>query len=127
MIEPTARRALCLVLTTFASSAGVVVAIGLNPEAPAETAQFEFLVGAWDCTTKFMKPDGSGYSVGRAKWSGAYILDGWAIQDVWIGYSPEGKENHGTNIRTFNPKKKKWDNRWVAAGNLQWVYRSDSI
>ena len=32
---------------------------GLNPAAPPETAQFGFLVGDWDCATKFMKPDGS--------------------------------------------------------------------
>ncbi len=94
----------------------------LNPEAPPETAQFGFLVGEWNCTTKFMKPDGSGYTEGKAKWTGTYTLNGWAIQDYWIGYTPDGKENHGTNIRTFNPRTKKWDNQWVASGSLQWVY-----
>ncbi len=44
MTEPTARRALCLVLITFASSVAVAVAAGLNPEAPPEMVQFEFLV-----------------------------------------------------------------------------------
>jgi hypothetical protein len=69
-----------------------------------------------------MRPDGSGYSEGKARWTGTYTLNGWAIQDYWIGHTPDGKEKHGTNIRTFNPKTRKWDNQWVASGSLQWVY-----
>lgn len=92
----------------------------LNPSAPPETVQFAFLIGDWDCATKFMKPDGSGYVEGRAKWIGYFILDGWAIQDDWIGYGPEGQEFHGTNVRSFNPETKKWDNRWLAAGDPRW-------
>lgn len=99
-----------------------VAADGLNPEAPPETAQFSFLLGEWECTTRFMKPDGSGHVEGRAKWTGYYILDGWAIQDHWIGYKPDGQESHGTNIRSFNPESRKWDNRWLPAGSLQWDY-----
>lgn len=94
----------------------------LNPEAPPETAQFAFLVGEWECKTKFMKPDGSGYQQGRATWTGYFILDGWAIQDDWVGYGPDGKEGHGTNLRSFNPRTGKWDNRWLPAGSLQWAY-----
>ena len=96
----------------------------LNPQAPPETAQYSFLIGEWDCTTKFMRPDGSGYNEGRAKWTGYYILDGWAVQDHWISYLSNGQEGHGTNVRSFNPQTKKWDNRWLGAGNLQWKYFS---
>lgn len=118
--KPTVAAVVLFVAVSVGSAA--VAATDLNPEAPPETAQFAFLIGDWDCVTKFMKPDGSGYSLGRARWSGSYILDGWAIQDYWIGYGPDGKEKHGTNIRTFNPETRKWDNQWVAAGVLQWVY-----
>jgi hypothetical protein len=51
----------------------------LNPKAPPETQQFAFIVGAWTCKTRFMKPDGSGFSEGKATWTGRYILDGWAV------------------------------------------------
>lgn len=95
---------------------------GLNPQAPPETDQFSFMIGEWDCTTRFMKPDGSGHNEGRATWTGYFILDGWAIQDDWIGYKPDGQPSYGTNIRSFNPETRKWDNRWLSAGNLQWVY-----
>ncbi len=108
-------------LILFSSSRAQAVE-GPNPEAPPEVAQFGFLVGEWDCTTRSMKPDGSGFTDGHAKWSGEFILNGWAIQDHWIGYLPNGKEVYGTNIRSFNPKTEKWDNQWVASGSLQWVY-----
>ena len=81
-----------------------LAASGLNPEAPPETEQFAFMLGEWECTTRFMKPDGSGYNEGRARWTGHYTLNGWAIQDDWIGYGPAGQENHGLNIRSFNPE-----------------------
>lgn len=93
-----------------------------NPQAPPETEQFAFLVGEWNCATRFMKPDGSGYSEGRAKWTGYFILDGWAIQDDWVGDQANGQKSYGTNIRSFNPQTGKWDNRWLGAGNLQWKY-----
>ncbi len=96
----------------------------LNPEAPPETAQFAFMVGEWDCKTRFMKPDGSGYGEGRAKWTAYFILDGWALQDEWISSLPNGGKAHGTNIRSFNPETRQWDNRWLSSGNLQWKYFS---
>lgn len=96
----------------------------LNPEAPPETAQFAFIVGEWDCVTRFMKPDGNGYSEGRAKWTGYFILDGWAIQDDWLSFLPNGAKGLGTNIRSFNPQTGHWDNRWLSSGNLQWKYFS---
>lgn len=95
---------------------------GPHPDAPAETSQFAFLIGTWDCTTRFMAPDGSGFNEGHATWTGYWILGGWAIQDDWKSPRPDGGFNRGTNIRSFNPKTRKWDNRWLPAGSLQWVY-----
>ncbi len=92
----------------------------LSPEAPPETAQFAFLIGEWSCKTRGMKPDGSMHDGPDATWTGTWILDGWAIQDTWQSSAPGSKP--GTNIRSFNPKTGKWDNRWLAAGTLQWKY-----
>ena len=112
-----------VVLTLFIPAELFAEAVkGPNSEAPPEVAQFGFLVGEWDCTTRSMKTDGSGFSEGKAKWSGECILDGWAIQGYWVAQLPNGKTVHGTNIRSFNPKTEKWDNQWVATGSLQWVY-----
>lgn len=93
-----------------------------SPEAPAETAQFSFIVGEWDCKTRSMQPDQSVVDGPDATWTGYYILGGWAIQDDWAAPGPGGKLFHGTNIRSYNPETKKWDNRWLAAGSLQWKY-----
>lgn len=96
-----------------------------HPDAPAETAQFAFLVGEWDCKTRFLGQDGQTYNEGSATWIGSYVIDGWAIQDFWIGHGPDGPggvDFHGTNIRSFNPQTGKWDNRWLSAGNNQWKY-----
>jgi hypothetical protein len=112
-----------LIASFLGSLEGEPAAIsGPHPGAPAETAQFAFLVGDWECDTRFLKPDGGGYNEGRARWTGRWILDGWAIQDVWLGYGPSGQEFHGTNIRSFNPQTSRWDNRWLAQGDLQWKY-----
>ncbi len=93
----------------------------LNRKAPPETAQYAFLIGAWDCTIRTMRPDGQSFSETKATWSGHFILDGWAIQDYWVSELPNGKFQ-GTNIRSFNPQTRKWDNRWLSMGNLQWKY-----
>lgn len=97
---------------------------GPNPAAPEETAQFAFIVGEWNCITRFMKPDGSGHNEGRATWTGYWILDGWAVQDDWVSDLGQGKKGLGTNIRSFNPETGLWDNRWLAAGSLQWSWFS---
>ncbi len=94
----------------------------LNPEAPPETAQFDFFIGEWECTMKTMRPDGQGYGERKASWTAYYILDGWAIQDEWVSTAGQGGSGFGTNIRSFNPKTRKWDNRWLSSGSLQWKY-----
>lgn len=93
-----------------------------SPDAPPETAQFSFLIGHWGCTTRGMRPDRTMQDGPNATWTGYYILNGWAIQDDWVAPGPGGKPFPGTNIRSFNPKTGKWDNRWLAAGALQWSY-----
>jgi hypothetical protein len=92
----------------------------LNPGAPPQTAQYAFIIGKWDCATRFLTQPGE-YSEGHATWTGSYILDGWAIQDLWAADTPEGIRR-GMNIRSFNPASGKWDNRWLSQGNLQWKY-----
>lgn len=95
-----------------------------HPDAPPETAQFGFLIGAWDCVIRTMGPTGE-LGPGRpATWRGRYILDGWAIEDLWISTGPDGSESQGMNIRSFNPETRVWDNRWLAQGSLQWKYYS---
>ena len=111
-----------LAIPTTAHEAKVAGFGSLSPDAPPETAQFGFLVGAWSCTTRNMRPDGSLHDGPNATWTGYYILDGWAIADDWISELPDGGTYHGTNIRSFNRETGKWDNRWLSEGSLRWKY-----
>jgi hypothetical protein len=112
-----------MMLLACALSAEPMRSLGrINPKAPPETAQFSFIIGAWDCMIRSMKPDGSGFTERQASWTGYYILDGWAIQDIWVYKTPDGQTYEGTNVHSFNPETSKWDNRWVASPSLQWKY-----
>jgi hypothetical protein len=111
-----------IVLSSGTSADSPVEVPGPHPDAPAETAQFAFLIGTWDCSTRSMKPDGSGFNEGSGTWTGYWILGGWAIQDDWERALPDGRIFRGTNVRSFNPRTGKWDNRWLASGTLQWTY-----
>jgi len=114
--------ALALLLAVPGAAGSAAVTSGPHPDAPPETAQFAFLEGGWDCTVRQMKPDGSGYNEGRARWTGYWILGGYAIQDDWESPAPGGGFFRGTNIRSFNPRTRKWDNRWLPSSTLQWSY-----
>ena len=118
---------LTVLLLTTAASAHEAPTAGfgtLSPDAPQETAQFAFLVGAWNCTTRNMTQDRTLRDGPDATWTGYYILDGWAIQDDWVSTLPNGTTFHGTNVRSFNRETGKWDNRWLPAETLQWTYFS---
>ena len=112
------RRALALLL--FAPMV-LVGAAGPHPGAPQETAQYAFMIGEWECQTMSSRPDGS-VSEGRARWTARYILGGWAIQDEWVTERSGGQSFYGTNIRSFDPEKKKWNNMWLSSGSLKWTH-----
>lgn len=75
----------------------------VNPKAPIETKQLEFLIGEFDCKDRI-------YSAQNKKWfrmdtvrKAEFVLNGYAIQDknwtsLWFT----------SNIRAYDPKSKKW-------------------
>lgn len=75
----------------------------LNPNAPAEVAQFEFMVGVFDCIDEIRNPaDGKWYE-SKSVWSSSYFLNGYGIQDKY--WSPI---TVASGTRLFDQKKKKW-------------------
>ena len=103
--------ALCVGVANAAERSGSQEFGSLNPAAPPETAEFSFVIGEWACTTRGMRPDGSIQEGLPATWTFHYILDGWAIQDEWVQEQADGSVSHGMNIRSFNPRTRKRDNR----------------
>lgn len=123
----TATSVLCIALAAAGEQGGVSTAPGaVSPDArrdmittlPAlrphaslgdEAQAFDRLVGTWDCDYSFHAEDGT---VSRA--SGelrfGWIIDGHALQDIWITYPKEPAKERliGTSLRFFDAKTKLW-------------------
>lgn len=90
----------------------------LNPKAPPETAQFQFLVGRWDADYTGKRADGT-IVKGRADWRIRFILDGYALQDEWEYMDVDGNVlSHGTMYRTYDTNLGKWTIVEQTTGNL---------
>jgi hypothetical protein len=74
-----------------------------------EARVFDRLVGTWDCDYGFYAEDGSiTHTPGELKFG--WIIDGRALQDIWITYPRKGSKERGigTSIRFFDSKSKMW-------------------
>ena len=87
----------------------VLGAMGPHPSLGAEARVFDRFVGTWDCVYTFYLDDGTQKHV-KGELEFGWILDGRAIQDIWISYPTEsGKERGiGTTVRFFDPHSKTW-------------------
>ncbi|NNE99828.1 MAG: hypothetical protein HKN25_12475 [Pyrinomonadaceae bacterium] len=74
----------------------------LNPNAPAETAQFSFMIGEFDCDDKILDQNGK-WTERKVVWNSTYFLNGSGIQDRFWSYPTVAS---GTRI--FDKKKGKW-------------------
>jgi hypothetical protein len=75
----------------------------------AEARTWDRFVGTWDCDFGFYLEDGSvRHSPGELEFG--WVLDGRAIQDLWITYPKDGEKERGigTSIRFFDDKAKTW-------------------
>ena len=66
-------------------------------------------VGTWDCDFGFYLQDGSlRHTPGELEFG--WVLDGRAMQDLWITYPKDGEKERGigTSIRFFDDKAKSW-------------------
>lgn len=97
----------------------------LHPDAPPETEQWGQLAGVWECTN-FAFVNGQWFSGWKATWAWRYILDGFAVQDVWHQKQENlpppratlPRDFVGTNIRIYDRVKQKWQVMWFHNGQL---------
>lgn len=82
----------------------------------AEAAAFDRFVGTWDVDYSIIGEDGS-----VRRFSGellfGWILDGRALQDIWVAYPPPGSSEErtiGTSVRFFEPSSRTWRVVFVA-------------
>jgi hypothetical protein len=92
-----------------------LAAPGPHPSLGAEATAFDRFVGTWDCDYSFHAEDGSvRRSAGELRFG--WIIDGRAVQDIWIGYPKEssGERTIGTSVRFFDAKSRTWRVVFVA-------------
>jgi hypothetical protein len=80
-----------------------------SPALGEEAQTFDRLVGVWDADFSFPKDDGT-VSHKKGEILFGWVMDGHAIQDLWISYpTPERKERTiGTTFRFFDKASKQW-------------------
>ena len=80
-----------------------------HPSLGDEARVFDQLAGSWDCDFTFYPGDGS-VRHKKGELLLGWILDGRAVQDIWITYPAEGERERriGTSIRFFDTALKQW-------------------
>jgi len=92
---------------------------GPIPQQAAKMTLYDALIGDWEADVIDYGPDGAKLT-GKGEWHFAWVLEGRAIQDVWI--SPKRSERnskqaaanrYGTSIRVYDPKNDVWHVTWI--------------
>jgi hypothetical protein len=85
------------------------------PGEPAEARLFDRLAGSWDVDYTNIGDDGTRSQV-RGELLVGWVLDGRALQDLWIQFPQPGEDRFiGTTLRFYDPDRKKWRVTWVSA------------
>ncbi len=87
----------------------VLSAAGPHASLGDQARVWDRLVGTWDCDFAFYLEDGSvRHSPGELEFG--WVLDGRALQDLWITYPKPGETERGigTSIRFFDDKSRSW-------------------
>lgn len=91
-----------------------------SADIPVPYRIYDWLVGSWQVAVKDYESDGTIFeSVGE--WYFSRVLEGRAIQDVWICPAraersetmPKERNRYGTSIRFFDADKAKWQVIWI--------------
>jgi hypothetical protein len=90
-----------------------LMAEGPDPELKEKLMLFGQFVGNWDIEARYPQADG-----GEVKRQGevhfGWILEGRAIQDVWMTHDKTPPSFMGTTIRFYDPKIDAWHSIWIA-------------
>lgn len=87
-----------------------------NPALGEKLQLFGQFVGDWDILEdRFFQADGTEFATrGEIHWN--WILDGRALQDIWM-FEDEGTKElvpAGTTIRFYDPDIDKWRSTWIS-------------
>jgi uncharacterized protein len=93
---------------------------GPSLELANEDRLYDWLIGSWTTHVVDYLDDGS-KTESTGEWHFGYVLEGRAIQDVWISpprskrsaETPKLRNRYGTTIRAFHPQEKRWHVTWI--------------
>src|SRR6185295_10781010 len=82
---------------------------------PPEARLFDRVAGSWNVDYTNIADDGTRDRV-RGQLLAGWVLDGRALQDVWIQFPQPGEDRFiGTTLRFYDPDRKTWRVTWVSA------------
>jgi hypothetical protein len=87
---------------------------------PPQHRIYDWLLGSWTARVVDYADDGSKRE-SRGEWHFGYVLEGRAIQDVWISPprsqrnadTPKAGNRYGTSIRSYDPAGGRWHVVWI--------------
>lgn len=101
--------------------ARLLTSSGPSPQLPksATASMYDWLIGDWEADVYDYGQDGSKWA-GKGEWHFSWILEGRAIQDVWIvppladrtPTTPTEHNRYGSTLRIYNPKIDAWRIYW---------------
>ncbi len=89
-----------------------------HPTMPEDAQLFAPLVGSWDLIVRWLDESGKVSREGMGEWHFAWVLEGRAIQDVWIvpprkDRIPLRNYEYGTSVRFYDQNLKAWQSTWI--------------
>ena len=87
----------------------MLAAAGPHPALADQAGIWDRFVGTWDADFGFVADDGSvRHQPGELELG--WVLDGLAVQDLWIGYPRDGQKERsiGTSLRYYDAAEKTW-------------------
>ncbi|HWR17006.1 MAG TPA: hypothetical protein VN577_19410 [Terriglobales bacterium] len=104
----------------LAAFPSALASAGRSPEIPESDDIYGFLVGSWELDIRVYWQDISELNL-KAEAHFGWVLEGRAIQDVWIIPRPEHRGSmpnpniyaYGTTMRVYDPKLRAWHVTWI--------------
>jgi len=99
--------------------AEALISAGPHPKRSSANQIFAPFVGSWRLQVSWFDTDGRLSRQERGEWHFSWVLEGRAIQDIWI-VPPRDARNqrsdlydYGTSLRFFDPEIQAWRSTWI--------------
>jgi hypothetical protein len=96
-----------------------LISDGPHPDIPPEHQIFAPFIGDWNLIVQWFDETGHGDRTERGEWSFRWVLEGRAVQDVWIVPPRRDRSAHsalyeyGTSLRFFDKELGAWQSSWI--------------